>query len=126
MVERILFGVRGASRGLYVSIPGKNVITAQPNELLLSTDAVRVFQYVTQGKIYPTGSTGSYDIAIPNLGFRPGVIWTVSPNWENTQQLFGFDFNMTYISPTIIRVNYYNGSLITMSYGVTNLPITGF
>jgi len=129
MVERILFGKRSEGQyGLYISVPGKSVLTASPEDMLLSTDLVRVFQYITQGVYAPTSPTASFDVTIPNLGFKPGFLWTVAPEFSNAQRDNGIPItiDITYPNSTTVRINMANEYQLAISYGVTNLPITAY
>ena len=129
MVERILFGKRSAGQyGVYISVPGKSVLTAAPDELLLSTDLVRVFQYVTQGTYSPTTDISSFNIAIPDLGFKPGVLWGVAPGFSDAERNNGIALrvDISYPSSTVVRFSMENPYRYKLNYGVTNLPVTAY
>lgn len=71
MANRVLLGQRDSDYGLWVSRPGQNVVTANADQLLFDMNTP-LFQAVVSGVF--TGSSGTVDITIANLGYSPMVI----------------------------------------------------
>lgn len=86
MTNRVLFGQRNGVFGLWVSKPGYDVLTADWNDMMFSTDQ-RSGQIVQTGAI-PVPSIGSLPVAvtIPNLGYYPMVKWYLG-GWVGEAEL---------------------------------------
>lgn len=71
MANRVLLGNRSGSLGIFVSRPGYNVLTAGPDELLMSTD-LQNLQVMHSGSFSTSG--GSTGVSWPAFGFRPYLL----------------------------------------------------
>jgi len=75
MANRIILGNRSGTYGLFISKPGVNVEVASSGDLLLSTLAKSI-QIVASGFIPDPGSPSTIDVAIPDHGINPFVLFT--------------------------------------------------
>lgn len=125
MTNRISFGARGDGKvGLYISKPGFNVLTAETNNLLFSSDH-KAWQFIQSGVVTLPSWANNVDnyttISHPNLGYHPTII--VSPNvnfpeGEPNATAFGW---MEHISNTQFRLRvaiHGYGYAGTCNYGI--------
>lgn len=107
MVERVLMGQRGSEMGLWISKPGKNVLTASESDMLFlatPTRQTKALQLVQQGTLSFAQGQEYVDIVTPNLGFNPlaggffygaiGFVWVSYPGFGVVR----FSRNTTYIA----------------------------
>lgn len=126
MANRVLVGRRNAtSVGIYVSKPGQDVLTAPPDQLLLSSEAGSL-QIVASGVIASPSTTTT--ITIPDLGFRPIIFFSCNRGIGNITYNSNTSVSVAILSnqsemdiwwgqvgkPTL------NGEL---RYAVTNIPM---
>jgi len=77
MTNRVLFGLRNGSYGLWVSKPGFDVLTAPDNQMTILPTRANL-QVVSFGFIDTTAGAFPYYVNFPNLGYLPLVKWTMS------------------------------------------------
>lgn len=74
MTNRVVLGKRGGVSGMWVSAPGVDVLTAADAQMLLSTSRANV-QIVASGVFTGALAPSFVDVAIPNLGFKPIILF---------------------------------------------------
>ncbi len=90
-----VLGKKGASYGLWISKPGKDVLTASIADMLLSMDHVQLQQVLKSGVITVAGNSIS-TISITGYGFVPVVEYNI------VQQVGGEDcIKYPYLGPTV-------------------------
>jgi len=79
MANRVLLGKKGTEYGLWISKPGKDVTTANVQDLLFSTSSsdYKYAQILAQGThTFPTTAGSTHTVTVPCVNnVKPYVIW---------------------------------------------------
>ena len=133
MANRILLGQRGSDYGLWVSKPGKNVLTANDPEDMLFSSTSAVNQY---GEILAKGSftfsatsgeTKTVTVTMKN-NIKPYVIWYYQVSSTYTPiNVFTSSIETTYSFPSTnsctIQFKKYGSVSGVVVYNITGLEI---
>lgn len=121
MVDRVIFGRRGAESGLFISKPGFDVNIANDDQLLFrTTTGFETLQVVQSARVYLT--TGNpFDITVPNLGYYPKVI--IQSDWgANAIVSVGSNSHIfhwvEYLSLTSIRLHVDKNNISDTNYSL--------
>jgi hypothetical protein len=127
MVRRVLLGLRGSGRGLWVSRPGVDVVTAADDDLLFSSSDSENLMIIESGTIADPGAGASIAINITDMGFAPFVIVSCERYPVSIEYVSNSRIRFRTFSAPSFNNDSTSGTNVQRSgqirYAVTNLPV---
>ena len=140
MANRVLIGTRNSQEGIYVSRPGKNVLTCTDDELIFKMDDGASGTIKGLYQLQPiTGTTSTATtsvsagttatISITNFGWTNGVVpfalGSISTGSSGGSNSSGLNFQFGTISTSSIQISNTLGSTINVTLAASPVMFAG-